>query len=88
MSQVGTVLQFILIMPVTNATSERSFSTLRRVKTYLHITQWVIDPTKIKPFDLMLLHVHKERVDSLQLECVANDLIQDSEHRLNFGGRF
>ena len=34
LSQVSTVLQLILIMPATNATSERSFSALRRVKTY------------------------------------------------------
>ena len=36
MDQVCTVLKLILIMPATNATSERSFSALRRLKTYLH----------------------------------------------------
>jgi hypothetical protein len=35
LSQVSTVLQLILNMPATNATSERSFSTLRQVRTYL-----------------------------------------------------
>ena len=34
----------------------------------------------------MLLHVHKERVDSLQLECVANDFVRESEHRLKIFG--
>ena len=33
--QVVRVLQLIMVMPATNATSERSFSALRRVKNYL-----------------------------------------------------
>ena len=36
--QVSTVLQLILIVPATTATSEQSFSALRRVKTYLRNT--------------------------------------------------
>ena len=35
LSEVKKVLQLVLVMPATNATSERSFSALRRVKTYL-----------------------------------------------------
>lgn len=38
LSQVGTVVQLLLIMPATNSTSERSFSALRRLKTYLRNT--------------------------------------------------
>ena len=38
LDQVCRVLILILVMPSTNATSERSFSALRRVKTYLRIT--------------------------------------------------
>ena len=83
LSQVGTVLQLVLIMPATNATSERSFSTLRRVKTYLRNTM-----SQQRMNNLMLLHVHKDIVDSLELECVANDFVADSEHRLKIFGRF
>ena len=46
-----------LVMPATNATSERSFSALKRVKTY------------------MLLHVHKELTDKLDLIACANDFV-------------
>ena len=35
LSDICTVIKLILVMPATNAVSERSFSTLRRVKTYL-----------------------------------------------------
>jgi len=38
LSQVCRVLQLVLIMPATNASSERSFSALRRVKNYLRNT--------------------------------------------------
>lgn len=37
-SQVLTLLHLILVMPATNASSERSFSAMRKVKTYLHNT--------------------------------------------------
>ena len=37
-SQVLTLLHLILVMPATNASSERSFSMMRRVKTYLRST--------------------------------------------------
>ena len=35
MSEVCKVLQLVLVLPATNTISERSFSALRRVKTYL-----------------------------------------------------
>lgn len=38
LSQVGRLLQLVLVMPATNASSERSFSASRRIKTYLRTT--------------------------------------------------
>ena len=61
--QVCTVLKLILIMPATNATSERSFS---RLKTYLRSSM-----SQQRLNHLMLLHVHKERTDALDLEEAA-----------------
>ena len=37
-SEVFKLLKLILVMPATNAISERSFSALKRVKTYLRTT--------------------------------------------------
>ena len=62
--EVKKIMQIILLMPATNATSERSFSALRRVKTYLRSTMC---QERLKY--LMLLHVHKDRTDSL---CIKN----------------
>ena len=38
LSQVGIIVKFILLMPATNAVSERSVSAMHRIKTYLHTT--------------------------------------------------
>ena len=37
-SEIVILVELILVMPATNATSERSFSTLRRIKSYLRTT--------------------------------------------------
>ena len=83
LSEVCKILKLILIMPATNATSERSFSTLQRVKTYLRNTM-----SQQRLNNLMLLHVHRDLTDTLDLSAVANDFIGDSEHRLKIFGTF
>ena len=76
LSQVRRLLQLILIMPATNATSERSFSALRRLKNYLRSTM-----AQERLNHLMIMHVHKERTDKLDLKCVLNEFVCGSEHR-------
>ena len=72
------------MMPATNAGSERSFSAVRRIKSYLRSTM-----SQQRLNHLMLLHVHKDRTDGLDLVDVANDFIVGSEHRKNlFGAKF
>ena len=70
-------------MPATNATSERSFSALRRVKSYLRSTMG-----EERLSSLLMLHVHKDLTDSLDLLEVANSFVSDSEHRLRIFGKF
>ena len=80
-SGVWTVMKLLLLLPATNATSERSFSALRRVKMYLRSTmfqEWLNN--------LMVLHVHKERVDRLELERVAHEFVSGREGRLRMFG--
>ena len=55
LSEVVKLVSLILVMPATNATSERSFSALRRVKTYLRSS---MNQSRLN--HLMILHVHKE----------------------------
>jgi len=83
MAEVCTVLKLILVMPASNATSECSFSALRRFKTYLCCTM-----CQERLNNLMLLHIHKELTDDLDLKDVATEFISGSERRLNIFGKF
>ena len=55
LSEVCKVVKLILIMPASNATSERSFSALRRVKSYLRSTMG-----QQRLNNLMVLHVMRK----------------------------
>ena len=70
LSEVIKVVKILLVMPATNAISERSFSVLKRVKTYLRST--TID-TRLN--NIMALHVHKDRMDMLNLNDIASEFI-------------
>ena len=83
LSEVVTLVRLILVMPATNATSERSFSALRRVNTYLRTTM-----NQACLNHLMLLHVHRDTTDKLDLKACANDFVAGNEYRLSIFGTF
>ena len=68
LSEVLTLAKLLLVLPATNAVSERSFSALRRVKTYLRSTM-----NQDRLNDLMVLRVHKTLTDTLDLVQVTNE---------------
>ena len=82
LSDVCTLAQLLLVMPATNAVSERSFSSLCRVKTYLRSTM-----TQTRLNSIMTLHVHNGLTDKLQTE-IGNEFVRSSEHRLTLFGKF
>ena len=69
-------------MPGTNAISERSFSALKRVKTYLRTTL-----TQRRLNHLISLHVHKDKTDNIDLNEISNDFVCN-ENRLSVFGQF
>ena len=83
LSEVVTILGLILVMPATNATSERSFSACRRMKTYLRAT---MNQSRLN--HLVILTVHKELTDMLDLSACAKEFVCGNEHRLSVFGRF
>ena len=82
-SGVWSVVKLLLVLPATNATSEQSFSALRRVKTYLCTTT-----SQERLNNLMVLHVHKEQVDGLELKKVAREFVSGRKGRLRMFGSF
>ena len=83
MSEVMKLIKLILIMPATNAVSERSASALRRVKTYLRTTMH-----QDRFNHLMILHIHKDAVDKLPLGKCVNEFISLNAHRSNSIAKF
>ena len=83
LSEIHEVLKLILVIPATNASSERSFSALKRVKTYMRTTM-----SQDRLNNLMMLYVHKEKTDNLCLIDVCNEYVSRSESRLSKFGKF
>ncbi len=83
LSEVSTLLKIILVSPATNAASERSASSLRRIKTYLRATM-----SEKRLNNLMVLNVHKDKTDELDIQSCLNEFVQGVEHRSNMFGQF
>ena len=76
-------MKLILVMPAMNATSERSFSALRRIKTYLRSTM-----KQERLNSLIVLHVHKDLIDALDLSQAANEFVEGNDTRKQRFGKF
>jgi len=81
--EIDRLLKLYLTFPVTTATAERSFSSLRRVKTYLRSTM-----TSCRLNNLFLLYIHQDRTDSLDLYEIAKDFISVNNRRRKYFGNF
>ena len=80
---VMKLTKIILTMPATNAISERSFSALRRVKTWLRST---MNQTRLNW--CMVLHIHNDDTDKLNIVDVANEFVSRNSTRSHIFGRF
>ncbi len=83
LSEVCQLFQLLLVIPATNAVSERSFSALRRVKTYLRSTM-----AQDRLNHIMTLHIYRGLTDDLSLIDSANRFIHGSDHREQIFGKF
>ena len=80
---IATIINLILVNPSTSCTPERSFSTARRLKTWLRSTM------KSKRFNnLAILLTHKETTDAIDLVAVGNEFISKYPERKNHLGQF
>ena len=80
-SEIITICKLLLVNPATSAAGERSFSSARRLKTWLRSTM-----TQTRFSNLTILNTHKQRTDKLCLIDVANEFAALNENRKsNFG---
>ena len=65
------------------ATSERSASSLRLIKSYLRATM-----SQLRMKNLMVLHIQKQSLDEMSMIKVANDSVAEGGHQLTLFGKF
>ena len=83
LNEVHQLVRIYLTVPMTTATAERTFLTLRRLKNYLQSTM-----TQKRLNDIVLLHTHKHPTDELDLTEVASDFSGANSRRRAFFGSF
>jgi hypothetical protein len=82
-NQVEILLRLLLVIPVTSCEAERSFSSLRRLKTWLRSTM-----TQERLNNVAACNVHHNYVDRLDLKTVVNEFTSTNERRLQLFGKF
>ena len=73
---VIALLKLCLVLPASTASAERSFSTLRRIKSYLRAT---ISQERLN--HLMVLNTYKERIDMLDEAALLKSFVLHNDMR-------
>ena len=68
--------------PLSSATAERSFSTMRRLKTWLRASMTANTLT-----NRMFATIHKERLDAVDTETIAREFILKVPQRIEYFGK-
>ena len=82
-SEVVKMIKLYIVMPTANAVSDRSFSAMRRLYTYLRIN---VGYSYLN--NAVVLYIHKARLDEVSMIDVANYFVFESDHRKTLLGRF
>ena len=81
--EVTKLAKLLLVLPATNATSGRTFSAIKRIKTYLTSTA-----RGNRLNHCMLLHVHCKKTDQINMIETAKEFVGDKQARLQTLGKF
>ncbi len=82
-SQVEALLRLLLVVPASSAEAERSFSALRRLKTWLRSS---MSQTRLN--SVAVCHVHRERVYNLDKKKLCQEFVQVTDRRMHVFGSF
>lgn len=80
---VEQLLRLMLVCPVSSCTAERSFSALRRLKTWLRSTM-----SEQRLNAAIVSHVNQDVLDSLEINKLASEFASRSEIRRGMFGAF
>ena len=77
------LIQIYLLAPISAASAERSFSVQRQIKSYLRNTM-----SGKRYNNLLVLNIHKEKTDNIDLIKLAREFAQKNDRRLRYFGTF
>ena len=80
-SDVEKLVRLLLTSPASSAEAERSFSTLRRLKTWLRSTM-----TQLRLNSVAVCHVHQEVFDVIDVRALMEEFISRNETRASMFG--
>ena len=83
LGEVHKLLRLYLTLPVASATSKRTFSSLRRLKTYLRST---MNQNRLN--NCLLLHCHKSITDTLDTVDITKKFVRANEQRERHFGKY
>jgi hypothetical protein len=81
--QVERLIRLMLLCPATSCSAERSFSALRRLKTWLRSTM-----TQPRLNSVAVCHVHQDIIDSLDITKLAEEFASRSDIRRGLFGNW
>ena len=80
---VHNLLRLYLTIPVTSATSERTFSALKCVLTSLRSSM-----TEKRLNNCLILYIHKDLTDALDIKSQAKEFASRNQERIKYFGKF
>ena len=81
LGEVDKLVCLFLVIPGSSSTAERSFSTTRRLKTYLRTTM-----TATRLNSVVLLHAQRDYTDELSPENIVTDFVNsNAQKKTTFG---
>jgi hypothetical protein len=82
-SQVERLIRLMLVCPATSCTAERSFSSLRRLKTWLRSNM-----TQPRLNAVAVCHAHQDILDNLDIRKLAEEFASRSDIRRGLFGNW
>jgi hypothetical protein len=76
LDEVAKLVKLFLVLPSSSCSAERSFSTLRRLKTYLRSTM-----TAERLNSVTVLHIHKELTADLNIDQLIKEFVSANDAR-------
>lgn len=81
-SEVEKLVRLLLVSPASSTEAERSFSALRRLKTFLRNTM-----TQQRLNSLAVCHVHQELLDSIDVAALMQEFVSRNDARACMFGK-